>query len=44
LRADHPADGADSEQAREVDLSGWKMIIGGSAMTGSLARMARDRD
>lgn len=31
------------EAAREVDLSGWKMIIGGSAMTGSLARAARER-
>ncbi|WP_432239349.1 fatty acid--CoA ligase [Herbaspirillum robiniae] len=31
------------EAAREADLSGWKMIIGGSAMTGSLAKAARER-
>ncbi|WDZ94807.1 fatty acid--CoA ligase [Herbaspirillum sp. WKF16] len=33
----------DCEAARQADLSGWKMIIGGSAMTGSLARAARER-
>ncbi|MBP0600217.1 fatty acid--CoA ligase [Herbaspirillum sp. LeCh32-8] len=31
------------EAAKEADLSGWKMIIGGSAMTGSLAKAARER-
>jgi len=31
------------EAAREADLSGWKMIIGGSAMTGSLAQTALAR-
>ncbi|MBB5390989.1 MULTISPECIES: fatty acid--CoA ligase [unclassified Herbaspirillum] len=31
------------EAAQEADLSGWKMIIGGSAMTSSLAQAARER-
>ncbi|WP_343587066.1 fatty acid--CoA ligase [Herbaspirillum sp.] len=31
------------EAAKEADLSGWKMIIGGSAMTSSLAKTARER-
>ncbi|MBO9538478.1 fatty acid--CoA ligase [Herbaspirillum sp.] len=31
------------EAAKEADLSGWKMIIGGSAMTSSLAQTARER-
>ncbi|MFJ3045686.1 fatty acid--CoA ligase [Herbaspirillum chlorophenolicum] len=31
------------EAAKEADLSGWKMIIGGSAMTSSLAQAARER-
>jgi len=31
------------EAARDADLSRWKMIIGGSAMTGSLAQAARAR-
>lgn len=29
--------------AQDADLSGWKMIIGGSAMTGSLAKTAKER-
>lgn len=32
-----------SEQARHTDLTGWKMIIGGSAMTGALAKAALER-
>ncbi|MCA1325526.1 fatty acid--CoA ligase [Herbaspirillum sp. alder98] len=31
------------EAAKDADLSGWKMIIGGSAMTGSLAQSALAR-
>jgi fatty-acyl-CoA synthase len=31
------------EAAKSADLSGWKMIIGGSAMTSSLAQTARER-
>ena len=31
------------EAAKDADLSGWKMIIGGSAMTSSLAQAARER-
>ncbi|KAF1044186.1 MAG: Long-chain-fatty-acid--CoA ligase [Herbaspirillum frisingense] len=31
------------DAAKDADLSGWKMIIGGSAMTGSLSRAARER-
>ena len=29
--------------AKDVELSGWKMVIGGSALPGSLAQSALDR-
>ena len=33
----------DSPVAGEIDLSGWKVVIGGSAMSAGLARAAMDR-
>lgn len=33
----------DCEQARHIDLSGWKMLLGGSALTQGLARRASER-
>lgn len=33
----------DAPVAKEVDLAGWKMVIGGSALPGSLAAAARAR-
>ena len=32
-----------SPAAREIDLSGWKVVVGGSAMSAGLARAAMDR-
>ena len=37
LRADHHAHDADQPPAKDVDFSGWKVIIGGSALPKGLA-------
>ena len=43
LRADHPAHAAQASPRRAMDLSGWKLIIGGAAMSRALCLEAMSR-